>query len=278
MDLEKIKKLAKIFGLRPSAAKGQNFLVDKEVLDKVAAIVGVDSNDNILEIGPGFGILTERLLAAKKVVSVELDNRLFSYLEKKFAKFSNLELINSDILRLENYDLAKKFTPEDDYRLVANIPYHITGKILRKFVSDTNFKPGEAIFLVQKEVGERVCAQPPNMNLLALSVQLYAEPEIKFAVGKESFWPQPKVDSVCLKINNINNKVKYPIQDMPLFWRLLKIGFSSPRKQLHNNIKNGFKIDSDLLFKVFSQAGINNKVRAQELEIEQWIFLQNKLF
>lgn len=272
-SVETIKKLARDNNIHPSALAGQNFLVDDKILRAIIKQANIKPGETILEIGPGFGVLTAALLATgAKVVAVERDRALIGYLRRRFKGSADFNLINQDILRLDV--AARLATP---YRIVANIPYSITGKIINMFISGPGPKPMDMLILVQKEVGERICAQPGKMSLLAIAVQLYAEPSLELSVPSVSFWPVPKVDSVLLKISNIKGKTLYPIPDERSFWRLLHIGFSSPRKQLHNNLAVGLYCSSDEVKKALPKAGISVKARAQELSIEQWVKLSEQL-
>lgn len=260
----------KRYNIRPLALEGQNFLVDDMVLRTIIETGHIKPGENILEIGPGLGILTAELLAARaKVTAVEKDRQLFAYLKKHFKSETNLTLVNNDILKY-------KITPEP-YRIVANIPYSITAKIIKKFTADATNKPNSMLILAQKEVAERVCARPGKLNLLAICAQLYGEPSIMATVPARAFYPMPKVDSCLLLIDKIKAKTPYPIRDLAQFWRVLRLGFSSPRKQLHNNLATGLKVANSVVKGAFKTVGINDKARAQELAIEQWIKLTEKL-
>lgn len=272
--IEEIKALARNLGLNPSALSGQNFLIDEKVLAAIVAAAEIKKQDNILEIGPGFGTLTEKLLPAKRVLAVERDKKLCQYLAGKLRSIHNLEIINTDILALSNQAIARRFNSES-YRIIANIPYGITGKIMRKFISDIGPKPRDMVILAQKEVGERICASNKKNSLLSLSVNAYARPKIAFFVRKSSFWPIPKVDSVLLKIEKISEKEVYPIRDIRMFWRIVRIGFSSPRKQIHNNLTNGLKLSKTALAEALKRAGIAASWRAEDVSLEQWVKLAN---
>jgi 16S rRNA (adenine1518-N6/adenine1519-N6)-dimethyltransferase len=285
MDLSNentIKELAKEYRIEPSALKGQNFLVDKKVLNKIVDSAKINSKDNILEIGPGFGILTKQLIKkSKKLIAVEMDEKIVKYLNDTYKDNKKIDIIRENILKVSNSEISKLFNSKDGYRIVSNIPYQITGKLIKKFVSDTNEdkndtniiskKPSNIVILVQKEVAERICAKKGKMNLLAISVQLYAKPRILFNVSSDSFWPKPKVDSSLLKIADIKEKPRYRITNIQEFWRVVRIGFSSPRKQLHNNIANGLHRDSNEIKDILISIGIPQNARAQELLIEDWI-------
>ncbi|PJC40981.1 MAG: ribosomal RNA small subunit methyltransferase A, partial [Parcubacteria group bacterium CG_4_9_14_0_2_um_filter_41_8] len=205
-----IIKKAQQIGINPSQNKGQNFLIDEEVLQGIITIADIKKKDQILEIGPGFGVLTRELLyAGADVLSVELDKKLAAYLKKEFKDNSHLQILEKDILSVSNQEIFKALNGA--FRVVSNIPYHITGKIIKKLVSSELPKPESAVLLVQKEVAERVCAEKGNMSMLALSVQAYACPRIALDVDKESFWPVPKVDSSVLVIEGIRETLRTPL-------------------------------------------------------------------
>ena len=275
-QIDELKKNSKKYGINPSSLKGQNFLIDEFALNSIVEKSDIKPSDNILEIGPGFGVLTDYLLDAKKVIAIELEKGLCHFLKEKYKDINNFNLINKNILNFDNVEIKKLFDNEP-YRIIANIPYSISGKFFKKFVSDTHNKPKDIYVLVQKEVAQRICCKIPNMNLLGLSVQLYANPSIEFLVSAQSFWPKPKIDSAYISIRNIRQKPLYRIQDIKKFWQIVHIGFSSPRKQLHNNLHNGLKIESNLIKKAFGLIGVKEKSRAQEISIEKWIKLSEHL-
>ena len=265
-NIAPIKEIINNYGLAPSALNGQNFLVDEMVLQTIMETAAIKPDENILEIGPGLGVLTAELLAAgAKVTAVEKDRQIFSYLKKRFKGEANLILANEDILQFK--------IPPAPYRIVANIPYSITAKIIRKFTADEVNKPSSLLIMVQKEVAERVCARPGKLNLLAICAQLYGQPSIIATVPARAFYPVPKVDSALLLIDNIQEQPRFPLDNLGNFWRLARLGFSSPRKQLHNNLAAGLKIDSQKIKDALVALKMKDKARAQELAIGQWISL-----
>ncbi len=276
-DIEEIKLLAKKLGLRPSPSSGQHFLIDQNVLDAIVEYANVGSRDRVLEIGPGFGALTRELVArARSVLAVEMDSRLAAHLSKEFSGNKHFLLERGDILRISNQNIAEKLHG-GPFRVISNIPYHITGKIIRKFVSDQSPKPADMVMLVQKEVAERVCAQPGKMNLLALATQVFAKPSTVFTVPKEAFWPRPAVESALLHIARIQAESVYRIRNMKRFWQVARIGFSAPRKQLHNNLVSGLRITREVVEGALAKVGVAKMVRAQELSVEEWVKLSELL-
>ena len=198
MRFRELKKLLKKYNLRPSRRLGQNFLVDEKVLRKIIEAAELSKNDIVLEIGPGIGNLTVKLAKrVKKVVAVEKDQRMIEILKETLKDFKNVKIIKADILKFSPkiYNLKSKI-----YKVVANIPYYLTSPLIRKFVETVEVKPQLLVLMVQKEVAQRICTKPPDMSILAVSVQFYAKAEIISFVSKKSFWPQPKVDSAIIKI------------------------------------------------------------------------------
>ncbi|MCX6740117.1 MAG: 16S rRNA (adenine(1518)-N(6)/adenine(1519)-N(6))-dimethyltransferase RsmA [Candidatus Parcubacteria bacterium] len=280
MTIIEIKNLCQQLGIRPSKAMGQNFLIDEQALAKIVSAGELKKTDLVIEIGPGFGVLTEKLISnCRKVLCVELDKRLVFYLHKKFKQAGNLEILQADILKIKNQELAVRLGG-GEYKLVANLPYAITKPIIRKFLSYEP-RPKSLTILVQKEVAEKIIAKPGEMSLLSLSVQFYGQPEIANLILKQSFFPIPKVDSAILKITVnrdtlpaeisqvLSEKERQDFQEKR-FWQLVKIGFSSPRKQLHNNLASGYKLDNleakDRLVKI----GLRADCRAQNLSLKDW--------
>lgn len=262
--LLKTKKICQTYNIYLQKSKGQNFLINEDIYNDIIDIASIE-NKEVLEVGPGLGFLTEKLTKlAKAVVAVELDNKLVNYLNtlKILNNLNNLEIINQDILKFNpnNY-----FSKKENYYLVANLPYNITSIFLRTFLSHI-FPPKSLTLMLQKEVAERIIAKAPNMNLLAISVQYYAQVEIKKIVKADNFWPIPKVDSAIVKINSIKNN----LSDTKQFFRLVKIGFSAKRKMLKNNLAAGLKINEEKIKESLVKIGLKEDVRAQNLEISDW--------
>lgn len=232
---------------------GQNFLINEDVLDEIIETAQVKPDDVVLEVGPGLGILTIELAKkAKKIIAVEKDKELCEILQKILIdqRINNVEIVNADILKykIEN----------NNYKVVANIPYYLTSPLIRMFLESEN-KPSEIILMIQKEVAQRICASPPKMSLLAVSVQFYAKPEIVSCVSKNSFYPVPKVDSAIVKIT----PQTAPEIDTKKFFGVVKRGFASKRKMLKNNI-SGIN---------FEKLNLNPNIRAENLTIDDWIKL-----
>ena len=256
------KYLLNIHNLRPQKSKSQHFLISEKVYKEIVKAAEVGKEDIVLEIGPGLGFLTTRLLEqAQRVIAIEIDEKLFVVLEKLKLLYPNLDLIRQDVLKFDELALPAK------YKIVANIPYHLTGQIIRKFLSSQN-PPQTMVLLVQKEVAERICAKPGSHSLLSLAVQYYGKPTIIRQVKRTQFYPPPKVDSVILKISDIK-----PPADKLLdkkFWQIVRIGFSSKRKTLAHNLSAGLRVGKGQVKQMLAAIGLPEKIRAEDLSIEQW--------
>jgi len=271
---QKAIQLLEKYNLSPKKYLGQNFLVDQKVLDTIIKTANIKSTDNVLEVGPGLGFLTAELVErAEKVVAVELDKSLFFVLKQEFKKQKNLELINDNALDLEFEKLEKLFEGKD-YKIVANIPYQITSHFLKKFLT-AQYHPKEMILMVQLEVASRICAKAGQHSLLSLSAQFYSSPQIIEKIGAESFFPKPKVSSAIIKLSDIQKNL--PKVDEKLFFRMLKIGFSAKRKQLQNNLANGFHENKQDFQKILEKLGFSSQIRAQQMSLDDWIKLYNHL-
>jgi len=266
-----IKNLLKKYQIRPSKRLGQNFLINKSVIKKVIKATELCSEDIILEIGPGIGTITQELAKeAKKVITVEKDPKMVEILKEALKGFENIEVIQGDILK---YQISK--IKDKKYKIVANLPFYITAPVIRKFLESEN-PPQEMILIIQKEVAQRICAKPPKMNLLAVSVQFYSRPKIISYVSKKSFWPVPKVDSAIIQIippSSVYSSALFREQ----FFKIVKAGFSQPRKQLANNLTNGLKLNKERVNLWLLKNNIQPSQRAETLNVNDWINLTKTL-
>ena len=249
---------------RPIKRYGQNFLIDRLAIKKIIDAADLNSRDIVLEIGPGLGVLTIELAkSVKQVIALEKDYKMIEILKETLRDFNNVEIIQGDALK------TKKDFPSFPYKILGNLPFYLTAPIIRQFLEKEN-PPKEMTLIVQKEVGQRICAEPPQMSILAVSVQLYAEPKIISYISKKSFWPSPKVDSAIIKISNIGlNKGT----DRDLFFKIVKAGFSQPRKQLINNLSKGLAMDREKTERWLLNNKIEPSQRAETLKIEDWLNL-----
>ena len=276
MDLYSIKTIKELLKAHNTTSKkrlGQNFLLEKRVTSKILKAAELSRKDMVLEIGPGIGTLTKELAKnAGKVVAVEKDPAMVEILKETIKDLADVEVIRGDILSLSRSSFAK-LDRDKEYKVVANLPYYITSPVIRMFL-ETDKKPELMVFMVQKEVAQRICARPPDMNLLAVSIQFYAEPKIVSFVRKGSFWPQPKVDSAIVKL--VPNKEKSKLAPAK-FFRVVKAGFKQPRKQLHNNLSLGLKLSKQAVETWLRQANISPTQRAETLCLKDWVSLTASL-
>jgi len=268
-----VMKLLEEYQITPRREAGQNFLIDRGVLEEIVATADLKKTDNVLEVGPGLGVLTNELVTrAKRVVAVELDRTLFTILKKTFRDIRNLQLVREDILEI-GPPAIKKMLDDQSYKVVANIPYNITSNLIRQFL-ESPARPTKMVLLVQKEVGERIIAEPGQASLLSIAVQLYSVPRIVRVVPADCFYPAPAVDSVIL---DLKVKPELPEIDEKRFFRLLHIGFSAKRKQLQNNLQNGLRVTREAACELLESVALGVNVRPQELTLDDWIRLLNKL-
>jgi 16S rRNA (adenine1518-N6/adenine1519-N6)-dimethyltransferase len=247
---------------KPKKSLGQNFLKSEAALKKIIETGEIKSGDTVLEIGPGKGALTKHLLESGcRLVAVEKDKELFNFLKEKFNKEieeNRLILINDDIIqfKITDYELQ-------NYKIIANIPYNITGAILKKFLTEIN-QPEKMVLLVQKEVAERIVARDKKESILSISVKAYGDPKIIMKVPARYFSPAPKVDSSILEIKNISRKVfeKNAINEEK-FWKIVKKGFAHKRKKLSSNLKGIIPNDSPVV----------QEKRAEDLSLLDWIMI-----
>ena len=247
---------------------GQNFLQDEKALQNIINSADLSQTDFVIEIGPGKGVLTEKLAEkVGQVIAIELDDKLIPFLEDKFNDTPNVKIIHEDILKINLPKLLSNHRLQNsNYKLIANIPYYITSPIIRLFLEQTN-QPQEIILMIQKEVAERIVTKPGQMSILSTSVQFYAEAQILFPVSKNSFSPIPKVDSAVIKI--IPHK-KFEKDLDKKFFRLVKAGFSAKRKTLANNLANTLHLEKGIIEEKLRTTGFLPTVRAQELSLEDW--------
>ena len=264
--------LLKRYDLRAHKGLGQNFLQDPLALEKIVAAAEIQPADNVLEIGPGLGSLTRYLaLSAREVIAVELDENLLAPLKEVLSAYQNIRLIHGDILRLS----PKELNLENNYIVVANIPYYITSAVIRHLL-ESKLKPRRIVLTVQKEVAQRICAEPGDMSLLALSVQVYGKPRIVAHIPATAFFPPPKVDSAVLVVDIYPSpRIKEELLDT--FFRLIKAGFSQKRKTLRNSLSSGLRISPAEAMALLTQANIDPQRRAESLELAEWSELTSLL-
>ncbi len=248
--------------MHPKKSLGQHWLHDEASLDAMVSAGDISANDVVLEVGPGLGTLTKKLVKrAKQVVAVELDDILVTQVHNRVPA-DNLVVQHQDILQYDFTTLPK------DYKVIANIPYYLTSKLLRVLLESSN-PPKTIVLLIQKEVAERIAASPGQMSILSVSVQLYAEAELKELVPAELFTPPPKVDSQIIQIKRRDQSLFDDLEN-ELFFKVVRAGFSEKRKKLRSSLSGGLQISKSDVDKLLIKAEIASDARAQELTLEDW--------
>ena len=288
-SVKNIKELLRKYKAIPLKQLGQSFLTDEKVLEKIIKASEIKASDLILEIGPGIGVLTKKLAErAKKVIAIEKDPKMVEILKETLKGSKNVEIINKDVLDLMTkygkLNLEKKKLAlisrlsTKNYKIVANLPYNIASRVIKIFL-ESNFPPKKMVFMIQKEIAKRICAAPPNMNYLAIFVQFYSKARIIDYISRGSFWPQPKVDSAIIKIipfpkaRGVHRGLWGINSRKELFFKIVKAGFSQPRKQLINNLSKKLNLEKESVKKWLLKSGINPAQRAERLNLKDWILL-----
>lgn len=246
---------------------GQNWLKDRDILLDIADLASTENTETVLEIGPGLGTLTSALFKFfEQVISVELDDNLAANLPKSFPG-KNLRVVHEDIL---NLDISTLDLPEN-YVVAGNIPYYITSPIIMKFLHEAH-KPRKIVFLMQKEVAERLCAEPGEYSVLGLTAQIYAKVTAGPVVGREFFTPPPKVDSQVV----VFEPYEQPLAKESTL-ALIRLGFSAPRKKLLGNLTAGLQMPREKLEQCFEKLGLDVNVRPAQLLIDDWKKLEAEI-
>jgi 16S rRNA (adenine1518-N6/adenine1519-N6)-dimethyltransferase len=266
------KTLLDHYEISPKKSLGQNFLHDPNMLQKIVATAELTPNDTVVEIGPGTGTLTEVLAkTARRVIAIEVDERLKPILDGALAPYPNVWVIYQDALMVHVPPLIKP----DDYVVVANLPYYITSALLRHLLENEH-PPRRLVLTVQEEVADRIVARPPDMSLLAVSVQFYGHPRVVTRLKPGVFWPRPEVDSAVLRIDTYDTP-PVDVPDAKTFFRVVRAGFSQKRKQLKNSVAAGLALTGDVTSTLFDDAGIDPRRRAETLSLEEWAALTREV-
>jgi 16S rRNA (adenine1518-N6/adenine1519-N6)-dimethyltransferase len=260
-----VPALLREHGLHPKKGLGQNFLVDPGALQRVVETAEVTREDAVLEVGAGLGSLTRVLAhAAWRVVAVELDRALIPVLEEVLADFDNVSLHQGDMLLLDPAALVG----QPGYLVVANIPYYITSALIRHLL-EAEQQPRRIVLTVPRAVAQRITADAGDMSLLALSVQVYGRPGIAARIPAGAFFPAPKVDSAVVRVD-LYAEPLIPRNEIDLFFRLAKAGFSQRRKTLRNTLSAGLRLAPAEAARLLDSAGIDPMRRAETLSLEEW--------
>lgn len=248
---------------------GQNFLINTQIIEKIISAAEINSNDYVIEVGPGLGIMTMELARlCKKVDTIEIDAKLLPFLGETFKSQPNIKLIHQDVL--------KTIPPKETYKVIANIPYYITSPIIRHYLSPQNnsARPTSLTLLVQLEVAEKICALPGDHSVLSLLTQVLGKPEIIGKVPAHNFFPAPKVDSAILKITTLDQP---QVKNLPLFTEIIKKAFSQKRKTILNSLKNIKEIPRTDLEKILIKSTISPLERPEKLDFQKWALLVSNL-
>ncbi len=272
------KEILKKYGFTFSKSLGQNFLVDGNIVRKICEEGNITKEDNVLEIGPGIGTLTEELsLRAKKVVAIEIDRGLLPILDNTLKNYSNIEIVQGDVLEVDLKRIIEEKFDTGDIKVVANLPYYITTPIIGRLIEE-ELEFHSIIVMVQKEVADRIIATPGSKDFSSLSVfvQYYTEPEIILKVPKTVFMPRPKVDSAVLKLKL--KKEKIDLENRELFFKVVKAAFSQRRKTLVNSLNSKeLGVDKKEIREILKKTNIDPKKRAEDLSVEDFAKISSNL-
>ncbi len=272
-----IREILDRFGFKFSKSLGQNFLIDGNIVRNIVKGAQVNKDDYVLEVGPGIGTLTEELaLNAKKVVSVEIDKSLLPILDYTLSSYDNVEIVYGDILKIDVQKLIDEKLNGGPVKVVANLPYYVTTPIIAKLIEE-GLNIESITVMVQKEVADRIVANPGNKQYgsLTVFVNFYSNPEIILPVPKTVFMPQPKVDSAVIRLNT---KETPKDVDRDLFFKIVKAAFSQRRKTILNSLSNKeLGLDKEKVKELLEKCNISPKERAENLKIEDFINISKTL-
>lgn len=278
-DYNTINRILTAHGFTFSKALGQNFLINPDVCPSMAQALDLNSETGVLEVGPGIGVLTKELcLRAGRVAAIELDKRLFPVLAETLGEFDNLEIIEGDVMKLDlNALIKEKFAGMKSVKVCANLPYYITSPVIMTLL-ENNLAIDEIVVMVQKEAAERFCAEVGSRECgaVTIAVNYFAETEMLFEVDKDSFMPAPKVDSAVMRLT-IRKEPAVKVNDERRFFAVIKAAFSQRRKTLINCLSNAMGISKTEAANALAQIGLGEKVRAENLTMEQFAELSQIL-
>ena len=270
-DYNTINKILSSHGFTFSKALGQNFLIDPEVCPEMARQLNAGADTGVLEIGPGIGVLTKELCrVAGKVVSVELDKRLFPVLAETLGEMKNLELVEGDALKLDLAALIEeKFSGMKSVKVCANLPYYITSPVIMKLL-ESKLPIDEIVVMVQKEAAERFCAEigSREAGAVTVAVNYYAQAEMLFEVTKDCFYPAPKIDSAVMRLT-LRDNPPVEVKDEERFFSVVKAAFAQRRKTAQNSISSTLGIPKGKVLAALSDIGADEKARAESFSLEQ---------
>mgnify|MGYP004529613815 CR=1 FL=1 len=279
-SVSEVKEILKESGFRFSKSLGQNFLVDENVLSDIINGACITKDTNVIEIGPGFGTLTQQLcLNAKKVVAVEIDSTVIPVLKQNTAEFNNLSVINADILKTDINKLVENEFGGGTVKIAANLPYYITTPIIMGLI-EQELPISDIVVMIQKEVADRIAAKPSakDYGALTVAVNFYSVPQIIVNVPPSSFIPQPKVSSSVIKLQ-MRDKPPVDVKDKKMFFKVVKASFGQRRKTLLNALSNSpsFAMGKDEISKMLESISIDGRRRGETLNMDEFANIANNI-
>ncbi len=269
--------ILKKYNILANKSLGQNFLIDDEVIESIVETANIKKEDTIIEIGPGLGTLTNKLLEkAKKVIAIELDKRMVNILNDRFSLYNNFEIINEDVLKVDLRNMIKEQNAEN-VKIVANLPYYITTPIIMKLLED-RLNIQSITVMIQKEVAKRLTATPGDKlsGAITYAINYYCEPQEVLIVPNSSFIPKPEVES---EVINLKLRKAHPVEltNEKLFFKLIKLAFMQRRKTLINGLSNSGRVDKKQAKELLEKVGLDEKVRGESLSMQDFANLANAI-
>lgn len=273
-----IKEVMDKFNIAPNKKFGQNFLLDNNVLNKIANSCNLDKTKSVLEVGPGMGALTDRLCTrAKNVVSIEIDRGMIPVLNYTLGEYDNFDIVNGDVLdkNIREEAFSKLTKP---FSVCANLPYYITTPIIMSFLEECN-DVDTMVLMMQKEVAERICAKPATKDygILTLAIQYYADCELLFTVSPQSFYPKPNVTSIVIRLTKLD-KPRVEVKDRDLLFKVIRSSFNMRRKTIINNLSSSFSLDKATISEILQKSNIDEKRRGETLSLDEFAVLSDNFY
>ena len=280
------RTLLRQYNLFPRKSLGQNFLVDPKAPQRIADHAELSPKDTVIEIGAGLGTLTYELgQRCQRVIAVETDPNLIAVLQHELAEFTTIQVVEGDILKLNPAILiGREVEPQHiplwgslvvDYVVTANLPYYITAAVIRH-IFESSIRPRCMVVTVQREVAQRMVAQPNDMSLLSVSTQFYSNPRIVMRLKRGAFHPAPKVESAVVRLD-LYEHPQVPVNNIPKFFSIVRAGFAQKRKQLRNSLSAGLSISPQDVEEILSQCGVDHRRRAETLSLTEWAKIYDSL-
>jgi len=274
-----VKEIIEKHQFKFSKGLGQNFLIDDNILDKIVEGADITENDVVIEVGPGIGTLTQHIAeTAKKVVAIEIDDRLIPILKETLGEYDNIEVVHGDVLKVDLKTLIKEHFGDQKPKVVANLPYYVTTPIIMRFLEES-IPVSDLVVMIQKEVADRMVSESncKAYGALSVAVQYYCKPMVVTKVPPSVFIPQPKVESTVIRLQ-VREEPAVTVENTKIFFNTVKSGFGKRRKTLLNALSSGnLGLGKEQVKEALEQAGIDPKRRAESLDIEEFAVLANAL-